>query len=214
MKPAAVRAHDAGTDEEVIAYERVRFGVVSWGFQLPNRIPPSSNGCSTYSAATKRRKRRSLQAVQDARGNLEPPTVPIRFASPPPTPPRAPRSLTPRTPPSNGPSFLMMKLALWPAAENTLGVRDTAALKRQRSKWRARLWKNCAVRTAVLLTAIRARLIRQRPRQPRAGGGCAAGYVKLEDVEKAIWEVDLCQGTRCGSADFAFEGSKPVSPPS
>ncbi len=79
---AAVRAHDAGTDEEVIAYRACQIWRRFVGIPITEPYTAEFQWLLDLLSGNEAPKKTLTEAVQEARGNLEPPTVPIRFASP------------------------------------------------------------------------------------------------------------------------------------
>ena len=79
---AAVRAHDAGTDEEVIAYRARQIWRRFVGIPITEPYTAEFQWLLDLLSGNEAPKKTLTEAVQEARGNLEPPTVPIRFASP------------------------------------------------------------------------------------------------------------------------------------
>ena len=79
---AALRAHDAGTDEEVIAYRARQIWRRFVGIPITEPYTAEFQWLLDLLSGNEAPKKTLTEAVQEARGNLEPPTVPIRFASP------------------------------------------------------------------------------------------------------------------------------------
>ncbi len=79
---AAVRAHDAGTDEEVISYRARQIWRRFVGIPITEPYTAEFQWLLDLLSGNEAPKKTLTEAVQEARGNLEPPTVPIRFASP------------------------------------------------------------------------------------------------------------------------------------
>ena len=79
---AVVRAHDAETDEEVIAYRARQIWRRFVGIPITEPYTAEFQWLLDLLSGNEAPKKTLTEAVQEARGNLEPPTVPIRFASP------------------------------------------------------------------------------------------------------------------------------------
>ena len=79
---AAVRAHDAETDEEVIAYRARQIWHRFVGIPITEPYTAEFQWLLDLLSGNEAPKKTLTEAVQAARGNLEPPTVPIRFDSP------------------------------------------------------------------------------------------------------------------------------------
>ena len=79
---ATVRAHDAGTDEEVISYRARQIWRRFVGIPITEPYTAEFQWLLDLLSGNEAPKKTLTEAVQEARGNLEPPTVPIRFASP------------------------------------------------------------------------------------------------------------------------------------
>jgi hypothetical protein len=79
---AAVRAHDAGTDEEVISYRARQIWRRFVGIPITEPYTAEFQWLLDLLSGNEAPKKTLTEAVQAARGNLEPPTVPIRFDSP------------------------------------------------------------------------------------------------------------------------------------
>ena len=80
--PTAVRAHDAGTDEEVISYRARQIWRRFVGIPITEPYTAEFQWLLDLLSGNEAPKKTLTEAVQEARGNLEPPTVPIRFDSP------------------------------------------------------------------------------------------------------------------------------------